>query len=693
MDVGGRSSAGAEADVAGAPESPAVFLLDGQGWILGWSPGAAQVLGYEPAGIVGRHFSVFYLPEVAESGHPDWQLRRATEVGTATEEGWRLRRDGTRFWASAVITPHFDVEGSVSGFTVVTRDETRPHERLQRSDRRFRDLFAVSPVGIGVFDEAGWLLEANSALGHLLGQELAELYGRNATELLAPQEGGEAFLPHSAQAGHHRVPHRVLTRSDGDLVVCDLHITASEGDEGRLFWLVAFHDITERQQHAELLLYRATHDDLTGLANRRAALDLLDRLLDDPDAKNAAVLFCDIDHFKRINDALGHQAGDEVLAALARRLQAGLPQGCVPARQAGDEFLVVCPDVDTVGGVQSLAETVADLLHTRIPVQGQLLHVSASVGVATRGDTAGTSADLVRFADAAMFEAKIRGPGRIWTADEDLMVTTDRKLELENQLRKALPRQDLATYYQPIVTDEGTITAAEALVRWPHPTYGLLGPDVFLPVAKRIGLLHELDLWVLRTALREAATWPTHGGRAVDIAVNLAEFTPGEAYFVDTVTEILDSSGIDPARVILELTESALIDLPSRPQQAMRELTARGLRFAVDDFGTGYSSLSRLTELPVEIIKIDRQFVSGIHTHPSNHAVVHAVTEMARAMQRTCIAEGVETASEFRALSRYSVDSYQGWLFSPAIPPRELRALLDHSPGTIIDRAQADRPR
>lgn len=662
----------------GGVPAPAVYFLDAHGYIVGWSRTAAELFGYQPSDILGRHPSVMMPPEVAASGFVEMQLQRAQERGVVAHEGWRLRCDQSQLWVSVVITPLSAVKHESARFAVIVRDETCPKQRLQRSDQRFADLFAVSPVGIAVLDEDGWLADANAALGQLLGCELEHLYGRSLTVLLADEDSGVAILPAACDSASHITRQRVLARRDQGVVHCDLHVTRSHDAEWRPFWLVAFHDITERHERAERLRHQATHDELTGLANRRAVLELLDRLLR-PDANTGqvGVLFCDIDHFKRINDALGHEAGDEVLLALAERLRSELPDGCIPARQAGDEFLIVCPDVDTVDGLQPLIETVSELLRARLHIRGQILHVSASVGAVVLGESPASAADLVRFADAAMFEAKTRGPGRAWTADETLKDTTDRSLTLENDLRQALPGGQLVVHYQPIVAADGHIFAAEALVRWPHPRRGLLEPNVFLPVARRAGLLGELDLWVLGTALQQAADWPAREGRSVDIAINLGEFTPDDPHFVDTLTELLETSGINPARVVLEITETALLDQSDQYHLAMSELVRRGVRFAIDDFGTGYSCLGRLTDLPVEIIKIDRQFVAGLPTNQRSRAVIDAVTNLAHALNRTCVAEGVETTTELNTLTSYAISGYQGWLFHPALPHDEFRHLIE----------------
>jgi EAL domain-containing protein (putative c-di-GMP-specific phosphodiesterase class I) len=279
-----------------------------------------------------------------------------------------------------------------------------------------------------------------------------------------------------------------------------------------------------------------------------------------------------------------------------------------------------------------------------------------------------------------MFEAKRGSTGHVAMANAALMASADRQVELECELREALVRDELQLHYQPVVDANGTVLSAEALIRWPHPERGMLGPDVFLPVAEQGDMMGALDRWVLHTAMREARNWVMPDGRQVAVAVNLSAQIPGEPGFVDTVATAMAESGLPWDCLVLELVETALVDLPSETQRAMGELVERGVRFAVDDFGTGYSSLARLKELPAQIVKLDRRFVSGIGVDPSDFAVARAVVDMARAMGRTCVAEGVETATQFQVLRRLGVDAYQGWYFSRAIGGPEFRALLGLGP-------------
>ncbi len=591
-----------------------------------------------------------------------------------------LRPDGTVRTFRCHGAAGTDPSGSlrVVGTAQDVTEQRAAEVRIMRSSQRFADLVAIAPVGIGIFDDTDRLVDANEALCTLLGYDLETLRGMSSAALTHPDERAErlrSMRTHPpAGSASYTVPQRMLLRADGAPVYCELHVSASVQDDGQHFMLVVFTDVTERRRVAEALRYRTAHDELTDLPNRASIKDTLTGLL--ASGSDLAVLFCDIDNFKRVNDALGHDAGDELLVALARRLHDGLPPGCTGGRLSGDVFVVICSDVAAQGGVSSLVAMVSALLRTTIPLRGQLIRVSAVIGVAVADDATTSAEDLLRFADAAMFEAKQGSTGQFTMASAALMASADRQVELECELREALAGDQLQLHYQPVVDPDGVILSAEALIRWPHPERGMLGPDVFLPVAEQGDMMRELDRWVLRTALREARNWVTRDRRGIAIAVNLSAQILGDPDFVDTVATAVADSGLPWHRLVLELVETALVGLPSATRRAMDELVARGARFAVDDFGTGYSSLARLRDLPTQIVKLDRRFVAGVGVDVSDFAVVRAVVDMARAMGRTCVAEGVETTTQFQVLQGLGVDAYQGWLFSRAISGPDLRALL-----------------
>ncbi|MCG8921669.1 EAL domain-containing protein [Lentzea sp. CC55] len=655
-----------------------------------WNPSTGEVVWSDmlrdlygiPADVDGSYH--YYLDLV----HPEdrawvddlWRQLAVDEVAVQCEHRVVRPHDGsTRIFRCHGMIVH-DAHGKqlAVGTAQDVTEQRAAEARMKRSSQRFTDLVSVTPVGIGLFDEGERLVDANDALCDLLGMELEQLRGMTAEQLTHPEDTSPGLQ--WAAERTQKIPQRILVRPDGEKVYCELHIALSVQDDGRRFWLIVFLDITERRRAAEALRHQATHDELTGLPNRALVKEILGKALEGPDRSKVAVLFCDIDNFKRVNDSLGHDAGDELLVALARRLEGGLPDGCTAARLSGDEYVIISEDIEAVGGVDALATRVASLLRTAVPVHGQLVRVSASIGAAVPNGSRANGADLLRFADAAMFEAKRAGAGRVSLASAALIASADRQVHLEGQLREALQHDGLALHYQPVVGVDGAVLTAEALVRWPHPDRGLLPPDVFLPVAEQGDLMRELDRWVLRTALREASTWPAPDGRPVSVAVNLAGLVPGDPEFVDIVSTAIMESGVPWERVVLELVETAFVDLPSRVRQSMDELVKRGVQFAVDDFGTGYSSLARLKDLPAQIIKVDRRFVSGVGNDSSDFAVARAVVDMARAMGRKCVAEGVETATQFHVLRGVGVDAYQGWLFSRPVPPKEFRAVLALGP-------------
>ncbi|HEX7302485.1 bifunctional diguanylate cyclase/phosphodiesterase [Lentzea sp.] len=649
--------------------------------VVVWSDMLRELYGI-PADVAGdyRYYLDLVHPEDRAWVDDLWRQLAVDEVAVQCEHRVVRPTDGaTRIFRCHGMIVHDPHGNQLAVGTAQDVTEQRAAEaRMKRSSQRFTDLVSVTPVGIGLFDEGERLVDANDALCDLLGMELEQLRGMTAEQLTHPEDTSPGLQ--WAAERTQKIPQRILVRPDGEKVYCELHIALSVQDDGRRFWLIVFLDITERRRAAEALRHQATHDELTGLPNRALVKEILGEVLDGPGRSKVAVLFCDIDNFKRVNDSLGHDAGDELLVALARRLEGGLPDGCTAARLSGDEYVIISEDIDAVGGVDALATRVASLLRTAVPVHGQLVRVSASIGAAVPNGSRANGADLLRFADAAMFEAKRAGAGRVSLASAALIASADRQVHLEGQLRDALQHDGLALHYQPVVGVDGSVLTAEALVRWPHPDRGLLPPDVFLPVAEQGDLMRELDRWVLRTALKEAATWPAPDGRPVSVAVNLAGLVPGDPEFVDIVSTAIMESGVPWERVVLELVETAFVDLPSRVRQSMDELVKRGVQFAVDDFGTGYSSLARLKDLPAQIIKVDRRFVSGVGNDSSDFAVARAVVDMARAMGRKCVAEGVETATQFHVLRGVGVDAYQGWLFSRPVPPKEFRAVLALGP-------------
>ena len=570
-------------------------------------------------------------------------------------------------------------------------DRRRAESRAQRSGQRFADLVATITTGVAMLDGRGRVVDANPALCQLLDADLEMLRGVPARSLSAdlhtsttrPAERGG--LPDWLRDPSHPEPtYRIeslpLLRADGTRVDCEVVVNAAPSDDGRPFWLLVVTDVGERRRAADVLREANTVDPLTRLPNRAGLLEVADRLLAGPDADRVAVVCGDVDDFARVNTGLGHEAGDTLLAEVAGRLQRELPHGCTAGRLSADEFAVVCADVGEAGGLERFAATVAELMCGTVTVTGRPVALTASVGVATReavpaGPRPARGDDLLRSAEVAVQQAKQRGRGTVAVADQSTVGPVQRQLELEAELRAAIESDALRLEYQPVVGPDGTVLSAEALLRWSHPVHGEVSPGEFLPVAQRSGLQRDLDLWVLRTAAAEAATWPRHGQR-IAVAVNLAGLLPADPAFLDEVTAVVEGAGLGWDQLVLELVETSLVALPQPALDAMSELVRRGVRFAVDDFGTGYSSLARLKELPAQTVKVDRAFVTGVGTDPADFALARAVVEVARAMGRSTVAEGVETAEQFHVLRGLGVNAFQGWLFARSLRPDDLHRVL-----------------
>ncbi|HWH96411.1 MAG TPA: bifunctional diguanylate cyclase/phosphodiesterase [Baekduia sp.] len=427
------------------------------------------------------------------------------------------------------------------------------------------------------------------------------------------------------------------------------------------------------------LAHRATHDALTGLPNRRAFVEQVERALErrvsDPVAPgHVAVLFVDVDDFKLVNDSLGHGVGDRLLESVALRLTAALRPQDVVARFGGDEFTVLVADIVGEEDALAVAERLAAALRPAIELDGEARFVTASVGLALAGDRHDAD-QLLRDADAAMYRAKENGKARCAAFDDSLRQIAVRRLALEGALREALAHDELHLDYQPQVRlPGGEITAVEALIRWRHPVLGVVTPAEFIPMAERLGLIEEIGDWVVRTACAEAVRWDRHD---VEVAVNVSPRQLASPGFADTVRDALACSGLAPRRLCLEVTETALLADVEGARTMLARLRTLGVMLAVDDFGVGHASLRHLRQLlPVDVLKIDKSFVDGLVDDPEDAAIVSAVVRLANGLGLDCIAEGVETAAQAEALTAMGCASAQGYFFARPMPPQQLAALL-----------------
>jgi diguanylate cyclase (GGDEF)-like protein/PAS domain S-box-containing protein len=576
---------------------------------------------------------------------------------------------------------------AVRGVVVNTRDVTERAEAeaaLREEKERYRRLVDVSPEVIAVHQDRRFVF-VNPAGLRMFGAEGPEqLLGRHVMEMVHPDDRAvvEARAKAVAEGTETSLGEQRLLRLDGDVVDAEVVAVPVTYDLGPAV-LVMAKDITDRKRAERALAHQALHDHLTGLPNRSLLLDRLSQAvarLSRTDTR-LGVLFFDLDHFKVINDSLGHDAGDRVLQAVAARVAGVLRPTDTLARLGGDEFVVVCEALEGPDDASAVADRIARALAPPIDEGEDELIVGASIGVVVTGDDHADPAGLIRDADAAMYRAKEQGRGRAELFDEGMRVRVVGRLRKERALRRALQRDELRVHYQPVVSlpDLG-VTGVEALVRWEHPERGLLAPAEFVPLAEETGLILELGDWVLAEACRQAAAWTGVLGedRTLEVAVNLSTKQLGQADLAKRVAALLERYGLPPAQVALclEITESLMLEDPMVTGGLLGDLARLGVRLAIDDFGTGYSSLAYLRRFPVHTLKVDRSFVSGLGLDADSRAVVAAIVELAHALGLEVVAEGVEEQVQLQALVDLGCDRAQGFLFAHPAPPEALAELL-----------------
>jgi diguanylate cyclase (GGDEF)-like protein len=426
--------------------------------------------------------------------------------------------------------------------------------------------------------------------------------------------------------------------------------------------------VSELRDLQEQLHHQAYHDPLTGLANRALFRQEVHGALERSVDRGIAVLFIDLDDFKMVNDTLGHAVGDQLLRAAARRLSRCIRTGDLVARLGGDEFAILCrpPHEPERAGID-VAKRVLDAFEVPISVASHVLPVRLSVGVATSAHSGGRPEDLLRDADVAMYEAKETGKGRYAVFDPEMRDVVVRRHGMRKELERALERRELTVCFQPIMDlESGQTRAMEALVRWEHPTRGALAPIEFIPLAEETGLIVPLGRFVLEEACRRAQAWSS-SARPLSVQVNLSARELEHEQLIETVTTVMRDTGIDPRRLVLEITETLLVRDAEKGATTLNALRDVGVRLALDDFGTGYSSLSYLRTLPLDVLKIAKQFVDGIAVSSEDAAFVRLIVELAGTVGLTVIAEGIESADQLAVLRRLGCDQGQGFLYSPAL--------------------------
>jgi diguanylate cyclase (GGDEF)-like protein len=466
----------------------------------------------------------------------------------------------------------------------------------------------------------------------------------------------------------------VCRRRDGSRFWCRVAVRVFDQSEGQNGTIWVLHDISDRKQKEQAIEHAALHDTLTGLPNRALLSDRLEQAIKQAARVNAkfGVLFVDLDRFKMINDSIGHEGGDRLLRTVAERLRRRVRSSDTVARQGGDEFIVMLPEFAQVADVERIAEAILAEIAKPIEILGNNYVVTGSIGISLYPDHGTDAQSLLKHADAAMYHAKELGKNTYRIFTEHLQLQASEEIRIENLLRLAIERQQLEVFYQPrIDLATGRVCSLEALARWRRSALGWVDPCKFIPVAERAGLIGQLGDWVLRRACKDLAHLSELGYNDLGLSVNLSHCQLSEPGLVANVRSALDEFALDPRRLELELTETAIARDVEQAAELMKGFEAAGISIAIDDFGTGYSSLSKLKCFPIRTLKIDRVFVDSLPNEEDDVAIVLAIIAMAKRLRIRVVAEGVETSDQRQFLIRHQCDEGQGHLFGRPVPLQE----------------------
>jgi diguanylate cyclase (GGDEF)-like protein/PAS domain S-box-containing protein len=564
----------------------------------------------------------------------------------------------------------------------------KSRERILFCDKE-RAQVTLNSIGDAVLStDADWRITfLNPAAERLIGRTYAEASGQQLTEVFPVIDATtrEPIVPHlEFEVGKGRTvilpPNCVLLRRDGHEVPIEDSAAPIHDRGGRVAGLVVvFHDVSEAQAMVQRMTHLAEHDILTSLPNRGLLDDRLEQgiALAQRHGRRLAVLFIDLDHFKHINDSLGHLIGDQLLRAVALRITPCVRNSDTVSRQGGDEFIVLLSEISHAEDAALIADKIRVAVLEPYTIASHLLHLTVSIGVSVYPEDGADPESLIQCADTAMYHAKEKGRNRSQFFKDEMNSHAAERQIIREDLRHALDRREFVLDYQPKVNlASGAITGVEALIRWRHPSRGVLAPPEFIQIAEDCGLIVQIGQWVLRAACLQAQTWLAGGIRFGTMAVNVSAVEFRNDRFFEDVGSILESTGLEPRYLELELTETAVMRNFETTSVVLQSLSSMGIRIAVDDFGTGYSNLSYLKRFPINTLKLDKSFVHDIPENANIATIVRSVIHMGQNLKLTVVAEGVENAEQLEFLQAYGCAEGQGYYFSKPVDPTACQALI-----------------
>jgi len=568
--------------------------------------------------------------------------------------------------------------------------QRRTEERLRSSEERFRGIFANAPFGIMLVDMNGRIFQANRTAATLLAYDEQHMYGIHISRLVPANDRPalkNAFTQMSLDVRKTDRAERRMICQNGLEIWTNFHVVLQRNSAGEpLYYIVQIADITDIKRNQERMEQMAFYDTLTDLANRRLFHERLEHAIEHSVRTNrtAALLYLDLDNFKRVNDTLGHQVGDHLLREVASRLQQCVRGEDTVGRTGGDEFTILLAEINTPADAGIVAQKILNHLREPIHISGHPLIVTTSIGITVLPADSEDPNVLMRNADLAMYKAKERGRNNFQFYSEDLNTNAVKRLRTEYEIRRALDNNEFVLFYQPkVALADKRIVGVESLIRWDHPERGILGPDEFIEVAEETGTIIDIGSWVIEEACRACRTLSEQVGRQIQVAINISPRQFRDPNLVATMRRSLREARLDPKHIEVEITETMLMQDVAAAQDTVERLSDLGVSLAIDDFGTGYSSLNYLKRFPINTVKVDRSFVMGLPSNADDMAITRAVIAMAHQLKMEVVAEGVETPEQLDFLASQACEYAQGWLFAKALPLDEVIQLLSSDVGMV----------
>ncbi|AFV97184.1 MULTISPECIES: EAL domain-containing protein [unclassified Sulfuricurvum] len=657
----------------------AIITKSLSGIIQTWNTASENLFGYTADEAIGRSVSILYLPS-SESKENDNIAQIKDGASFKQYETVFMTKNGSYVNASVTLSPIKDSNNTIIGLSKIVRDITE-HEKSQRELRKLSQAIEQSPNSVIITDNEANIEYVNAAFTAATGYSLDEVIGKNPRLLQSGKTLPSAYsdLWNQLKQGKSWHGEFMNQRKDGTQFIEEVKIAPIFQADGSISHYMAMKDdITEKKHIEERIHYLANYDLLTGLPNRSQFIERITYFINVAKRQNSefAIMFLDLDHFKDINDTLGHSIGDALLVELAKRIQECMRNEDTVSRLGGDEFIFMLPNT-TTQGIVTVAEKLLENITKPFSAEHNELIVTASIGIAIYPIDGTDPETLSKNADTAMYQAKLNGRNNFRFFTKVMQKSLERNIQLTNALRHALEKDQLHVVYQPqVAITDAHIIGAEALLRWNHPELGAISPLEFISIAEENGLILPIGEWVLRSAVKQAKEWIDRGFAPMIVAVNLSAVQFRHSHLPELVTKILEEFGLPSEYLELELTEAVTMHDPKSAFAVMDNLHERGIRMSIDDFGTGYSSLSYLKKFKVYKLKIDQSFIRDITTDSEDKAIVNAIISMAHSLGLQVIAEGVETIEQLDYLREEGCDEIQGYYFSKPLSAESFNTFI-----------------